>query len=102
MKVLDGSNTPGQDQVIEERVDSSTTAERQFTWGTRYIDDLVMRTRDTDANGTLDETLYALTDITYDVVALADSTGAVVGGSSMIRMGSRKSSMPTSRRMPMG
>ena len=71
-------HAPGKDQVIEERVDSSTTAERQFTWGVRYIDDLVMRTRDTDANGSLDETLYALTDITYDVVALTDATGAVV------------------------
>lgn len=71
-------HAPGKDQVIEERVDASTIAERQFTWGTRYIYDLVMRTRDTDANGTLDETLYPLSDITYDVVAPADSTGAVV------------------------
>lgn len=51
-----------QNQVLEERVDSSTDPDRQFTWGTRYIDDLVMRTRDTDSNGSLDETLHALQD----------------------------------------
>ena len=33
-------------QVIEERVDSSTDPERQFAWGIRYVDDLVLRDRD--------------------------------------------------------
>ncbi len=65
-------------QVLEERVDTSTSADRQFTWGTRYIDDLVLRTRDTDANGTLDESLYALQDANWNAAALVSSTGTVV------------------------
>ncbi len=65
-------------QVLEERVDSSTSADRQFTWGARYIDDLVLRTRDTDASGTLDETVYALQDANWNITALTDTSGAVV------------------------
>ncbi len=65
-------------QVLEERFDSSTFADRQFTWGTRYIDDLVLRTRDTDTSGTLDETVYALQDANWNVVALVSSAGTVV------------------------
>ena len=42
-------------QCLEERVDASTTAACQYVWGNRYVDDLVLRDRDTDANGTLDE-----------------------------------------------
>src|SRR5262249_3619128 len=34
-------------QVLEEQVGTSTTAERQFVWGLRYMDDLVLRDRDT-------------------------------------------------------
>src|SRR5690606_21594962 len=64
-------------QVLEERVDSSTDAERQFLWGLRYVDDLVLRDRDTDGNGTLDERLYALSDALFNVVALTDDTGGV-------------------------
>ena len=30
-------------QVLEERVDSATTADRHFVWGLRYVDDLVLR-----------------------------------------------------------
>jgi YD repeat-containing protein len=36
------------DQVLEVRVDSDTAPTEQFTWGARYIDDLALRTRDTD------------------------------------------------------
>ena len=65
-------------QVLEERVDSSASADRQFTWGSRYIDDLVLRTRDTDANGSLDETLYALQDANWNITALTDTSGTVI------------------------
>jgi hypothetical protein len=44
--------TPG-----AERIDSSSNPDRQYTWGGRYIDDLILRTRDSDINGSLDETL---------------------------------------------
>ena len=36
--------TPGW-QCVEERLGSTSTAERQFVWGLRYIDDLVLRDR---------------------------------------------------------
>ena len=42
---------PSRWQVVEERVDSETDPDRQFVWGQRYIDDLVLRDRDTDADG---------------------------------------------------
>jgi RHS repeat-associated protein len=62
-------------QVLEEQVGASTAAERQFVWGVRYIDDLVLRDRDTDDDGDLDERLYALQDVLFSVVATFQSTG---------------------------
>ena len=62
-------------QAIEERVDSSTSPDRQFLWGPRYIDHLILRDRDTDANGTLDERLYTLQDDNWNVTTLTDSNG---------------------------
>ena len=67
-----------QNQVVEERIDSSTDPDRQYTWGDRYVDDLVLRTRDTDSNGSLDETVYALHDSNWSITALTDTSGAVV------------------------
>ena len=74
--------------MLEERVGASTSADCQYVWGIRYIDDLGLRDRDSDANsGTgslgksgsgLDERLYALQDPNYNVVALAESDGDVV------------------------
>jgi RHS repeat-associated protein len=46
-------------------------------WGLRYIDDLVLRDRDTDNNGSLDERLYALQDANWNVVALSSTGGGV-------------------------
>ncbi|MBM3998455.1 MAG: hypothetical protein FJ297_02745 [Planctomycetes bacterium] len=68
---------PSKWQVIEERVDSSSSAERQFVWGPRYIDDLVLRDRDTDANGTLDERLYGMLDANWNVTGLVSTSGTV-------------------------
>ncbi len=68
---------PGQWQVVEERVGSSTDANRQFVWGRRYIDDLILRDRDTDGNGTLDERLYSLQDAKWNVTGLVHSSGVV-------------------------
>ena len=64
-------------QCLEERVDASTTAACQYVWGNRYVDDLVLRDRDTDANGTLDERYYALQDPNWNVIAIADTGGDV-------------------------
>ena len=64
-------------QVLEERVGTSTSAQRQFVWGTHYIDDLVLRDRDTTGAGTLNERLYAFQDPNWNVTGVVDTTGAV-------------------------
>jgi RHS repeat-associated protein len=64
-------------QVLEERVGSAPTAERQFVWGLRYLDELVLRDRDSTGGGTLNERLYALQDPNWNAVALSDTTGVV-------------------------
>ena len=64
-------------QVLEERLSSSTNAERQFIWGLRYIDDILLRDRDTDGSGTLNERLFGLQDSNWNLTAFADVTGAV-------------------------
>ena len=66
-------------QGIEERLGSDPSeadAERQFVWGKRYIDDLVLRDRDADDNGTLDERLYGLQDANWNMVELIDTSAA--------------------------
>ena len=68
---------PSKWQVVEERVGSSTTPDRQFVWGQRYIDDLILRDRDTTGNGTLDERLYALKDANWNVTSLVNTSGTV-------------------------
>jgi RHS repeat-associated protein len=71
---------PSQWQVIEERLGTSpdsAEAERQFVWGLRYIDDLVLRDRDTDDNGSLDERLYACQDANWNVTGVVDDDEAV-------------------------
>ncbi|MCE9604974.1 MAG: hypothetical protein K8U03_08740 [Planctomycetia bacterium] len=62
-------------QALEERLDASTLPDRQFVWGLRYIDDLVLRDRTTI--GTLDERLYALQDANWNVTAIVDETGVI-------------------------
>ena len=65
-------------QVLEEREDSETNADIQYVWGTRYIDDLILRDRDADNNDTsLEERLYALQDANWNVTAIVNTSGAV-------------------------
>ena len=68
---------PSKWQVIEERIDSSSNPECQNVWGFRYIDDNVLRDRDTNQNGTFDERLYILQDASWNVTALSNNTGEV-------------------------
>jgi YD repeat-containing protein len=68
---------PSRWQVLEERVGSSTSAARQFVWGVRYVDDLVLRDRDTNSDGSLDERLYGMQDVNWNVTSLAN-TGSTV------------------------
>jgi len=68
--------TPGW-QCVEERTGTLTTLERQFVWGLRYIDDLVLRDRSTANNGVINERRYAMQDDNWNTVAICDITGFV-------------------------
>ena len=68
---------PSRWQVVEERVDASSNPDRQFVWGLRYIDDMVLRDRDTTGDGSLDERLYGLQDANWNLTSIADITGTV-------------------------
>jgi RHS repeat-associated protein len=59
-------------QILEERVGGASTYDRQFVWGLRHIDDLVLR----DLNGGSPARLYALHDA-MSVTAVEDTTGTV-------------------------
>ncbi len=69
-------------QTIEERTASGGTIaadpDTQYVWGKSYVDHLILRDRDTTANGTLDERLFALEDANWNVTALVDASGDVV------------------------
>ena len=65
-------------QALEERVGSEADAASQYVWNLGYVDDLVLRDRDTDSSGSVDERLYSLPDLRFSVMALASSTGAIV------------------------
>ena len=63
-------------QVIEEQVEGATyTPDRQFVWGLRYIDDLILR--DGSTTGILSKRWYALQDANWNVVALANTVGSL-------------------------
>jgi RHS repeat-associated protein len=68
--------TPGW-QCVEERVDTSTNAERQFVWGLRHIDDLIIRDRSTANNGSINERRYGMQDGNWNMIAICDITGFV-------------------------
>lgn len=67
---------PSKWQVIEERVDSTVSAERQYIWGQRYVDELVMRDRDSQGNGALDERLYSLQDGNWNITSIVDNVAS--------------------------
>jgi RHS repeat-associated protein len=63
-------------QVLEERVGGQTMV--QYVWSPVYVDALVLRDRDSNGDGTLDERLYVAQDANYNVTALLDNAGSVV------------------------
>ncbi|MDB5347301.1 MAG: repeat-associated core domain protein [Schlesneria sp.] len=67
-------------QSVEERIGTSpdsATPEQQQVWGQRYVDDIVLRDRDTTGGGTLDERLHGLQDSNWNTVAVIDTIGSV-------------------------
>ncbi len=49
----------------------------QYVWDPRYIDAPVCRFRDSNADGSLDETLYYAQDANFNVTAVMDASGVV-------------------------
>jgi RHS repeat-associated protein len=62
-------------QVLEERVSGNAT--KQYVWSPGYVDGMILRDRDTDANGSLDERLWAQQDANWNVTALINASGVV-------------------------
>ena len=62
-------------QLLENKVGSNTVTRN--VWSPVYVDGLVLRDRDTDSNGTLDERLYALQDANWNTTALVNAGGTV-------------------------
>ncbi|MFO0935124.1 MAG: RHS repeat-associated core domain-containing protein [Gemmataceae bacterium] len=63
-------------QVLEERVGGN--AVKSYVWSPVYVDAMVARDRDTDANGSLDERLYVMHDANFNVTGLVNTSGTVV------------------------
>jgi RHS repeat-associated protein len=62
--------------VLEEGVGGDVAA--RYVWSPVYVDALVLRDRDTDADGTPDdERLWATQDANWNVTAVVDGSGAV-------------------------
>ena len=59
-------------RCLEERVGTSSDADRRYVWGLTYIDDLILRDR---IDGETTERLWAMTDANYNVVELIEITG---------------------------
>jgi RHS repeat-associated protein len=62
-------------QLLETKVGSNTVSRN--VWSPVYVDGLVLRDRDTDGNGSLDERLYALQDANWNTTALVNNSGTV-------------------------
>jgi RHS repeat-associated protein len=58
-------------QDIEERVGTSTSMDKQYVWGIRYVDELVGRDDATP------QRLYACQDANFNLTAITDTSGAV-------------------------
>jgi len=65
-------------QTLEERIDASTNAERQYVWGIQYIDQLHIRMRDANGDGTINEKLYAIQDGNWNVMTVCANDGVAI------------------------
>jgi YD repeat-containing protein len=63
-------------QVLEEGVGGQTTV--QYVWSPVYVDAMVLRDRDSDGDGTLDDRLWVVQDANFNVTAVVDDSGEVV------------------------
>jgi len=69
-------------RLLEVRKDSDTDPLEQYVWGLRYVDAPVVRFRDENTDGRLDDpgdsTLYYCQDANMNTTALVDTNGDVV------------------------
>ena len=63
-------------QLLETKTGSNTVTRN--VWSPAYVDALVLRDRDTDSNGTLDERIYPLQDANWNTTALVTTSGTIV------------------------
>lgn len=61
-------------QDIEERTGASTSMDKQYVWGRRYVDELVCRD---DANNLTTPRLYGMHDANFNLTSVCDSSGTV-------------------------
>jgi RHS repeat-associated protein len=68
-------------QVVEERVSTTPGTEGpariQYVWSIRYVDEMVLRDRDADSNGSLEERLYVIQDANFNVTATINTSATV-------------------------
>src|SRR5262249_34210531 len=62
-------------QVLEERIAGDSSPDRQFVWGLRYVDELVLRDR--FSGGSLSDRFYAVQDANWNVTAITNTGGAI-------------------------
>jgi RHS repeat-associated protein len=63
-------------QLLETKAGSNTVTRN--VWSPAYVDGMILRDRDTDSNGTLDERIYSLQDANWNTTALVNISGTVV------------------------
>jgi RHS repeat-associated protein len=63
-------------QLLETKTGSNPVTRN--VWSPAYVDALVLRDRDTDSNGTLDERIYPLQDGNWNTTALVTTSGTIV------------------------
>ncbi len=63
-------------QILEVKVGSNTVSRN--VWSQAYVDGMILRDRDTDSNGTMDERLYSLQDANWNTTGLVNPSGTVV------------------------
>jgi RHS repeat-associated protein len=65
-------------QVLETRKNADTDPLEQYVWDIRYIDAPVLRWRDSNTDGTVDDTLYYTNDANMNVTGLVNATNGTV------------------------
>ena len=64
-------------ELLETRKNGDGDPLEQYAWDRRYIDAPVMRWRDSNTDGTVDDTLYVIQDANLNVTAIVGTSGTV-------------------------